>query len=468
MTIATALTAGIGIGILVDGPGLPPASAPTPSPPSYSAPAVSPAPSVLPAAGPSTARTQGIAAALARPLTARALGARVGVAVLGADGTVLLDRGSSVPHTPASTAKLLTAAAALEVLGPQTRLATRVVALPVRSATPNAGPLDVVLVGAGDATLAGGRPTAQPHPSGDSSAYARLDVLADRVATGLRTTAPGRPVRLHIDDTAFTQPVSPDWPAGYITSGVVAPVHALSLDQGRVRSGRDPRVADPALTAGLGLAALLRTRGVDVLSAVTRTTAPEAATELARVESPPVADLVERMLTQSDNDVAEALARLVAAAGTGPTTSRGAGAAVLGAVRALGVPVSGASLLDGSGLARGSRVPPVTLVRTLAAAAAADHPELRALLSGLPVSGATGTLAGRYTRAGPDRLARGEVRAKTGTLTGVSSLAGLAQGRDGGLVVFAFMADGVPATGTLEARAALDAAAAALVACGCD
>ncbi|CAM5257398.1 hypothetical protein SALBM217S_10854 [Streptomyces griseoloalbus] len=69
-----------------------------------------------------------------------------------------------------------------------------------------------------------------------------------------------------------------------------------------------------------------------------------------------------------------------------------------------------------------------------------------------------------------DRLARlqvrpGVVRAKTGTLTGVNTLAGTVVDRDGRLLAFAFLANDT--TGPDAAQAALDKAASALAACGC-
>ncbi|MDP9239867.1 MAG: D-alanyl-D-alanine carboxypeptidase, partial [Actinomycetota bacterium] len=106
------------------------------------------------------------------------------------------------------------------------------------------------------------------------------------------------------------------------------------------------------------------------------------------------------------------------------------------------------------------------LTKLLSAAARDDTPRLRAALTGLPVAGFTGTLDDRY-RVGATRIAAGEVRAKTGSLTGVSTLAGVVRDTDGRLLAFALLADRVPAGGTRGAEAALDALATALSRCGC-
>ena len=96
----------------------------------------------------------------------------------------------------------------------------------------------------------------------------------------------------------------------------------------------------------------------------------------------------------------------------------------------------------------------------------ADHaPELRPVLSGLPVAGFTGSLEFRFADAPP--ASRGRVRAKTGTLTGTSALAGVATDLDGTSVAFMLVADRVPKPQTLAARDALDDAAAALAGCHC-
>jgi serine-type D-Ala-D-Ala carboxypeptidase/endopeptidase (penicillin-binding protein 4) len=198
---------------------------------------------------------------------------------------------------------------------------------------------------------------------------------------------------------------------------------------------------------------------------VIRGRAPAGAATLAEVGSQPIPRLVEQMLLASDNVLAEALARQVAIAEGQPASFAGAAAATRTVLARLGLP-AGDRLLDGSGLSAQDRVTPALLAGLLRAAADAGRPRLHALVPGLPVSGYLGTLDERY-RTGPAAVAAGQVRAKTGTLDGVSSLAGLVRGKDRRLLVFAVVADRVPAGGTLAAEAALDEVAAALTTCGC-
>jgi D-alanyl-D-alanine carboxypeptidase/D-alanyl-D-alanine-endopeptidase (penicillin-binding protein 4) len=96
--------------------------------------------------------------------------------------------------------------------------------------------------------------------------------------------------------------------------------------------------------------------------------------------------------------------------------------------------------------------------------AAVSEAPLRGLLDGVPVAGATGTLAKRY-RAARTTSGAGVVRAKTGTLAGVNSLAGTVVDADGRLLVFAFLSD--RAIAPTRTEAALDRLAAILVGCGC-
>jgi D-alanyl-D-alanine carboxypeptidase/D-alanyl-D-alanine-endopeptidase (penicillin-binding protein 4) len=383
--------------------------------------------------------------ALDRLLADPALGRDPGAAVLdGTTAALLLDGDAADPRTPASLAKLATAAAALTVLDPQSRLRTRVVA----GATPD----EVVLVGAGDTTLAG-----RPVPASEYPRRASLTDLADALAPHL---AAAGTVTLRVDDSLFAGPaVSPDWRESYVPGGVVSPVSALSVDAGRIRPAVDVREADPAVAAGRELGRLLVRRGVRVAPEVTRGAADPGAAELAGVDSPTVAELVELMLATSDNDLAESLLRLVAIGQGRPGTFTDGTGAVLDVLADLGLPTQSTVLLDGSGLARGSTVAPEALARLLVLASDGSRPELGGLVSGLPVAGFSGTLSLRYG-TGRTGAAAGLVRAKTGTLTGVSTLAGVTSS-GGRPVVFVVMADRVTGS-TLDARAVLDRFAATL------
>ncbi len=266
--------------------------------------------------------------------------------------------------------------------------------------------------------------------------------------------------------------MSPGWGSNLVAVGAVAPVMALSADEGRVASGADSRVADPARSAARTFAGQLAARGITVGSAVGRAKAPVDAVEVASARSPAIASLVEHTLTVSDNDMAEALAHLAGGKLGGSASFAGGAAATTKVLASLGVPTAGLRLSDGSGLARGDQVSPATLAGALAAVATQKQPEGQPpagvptwpTATGLPVAGLTGTLATRFTSTDA-KAGRGVVRAKTGTLTGVSGLAGLVRDRDGRLLAFAFLAAGVPAKD--RATAAFDRAAASLARCGC-
>lgn len=432
------------------------------SPALLAAPAVPPVPAtVLPATtgaltGPAPVDTA-LVAQVRAALGTRALGPDVAADVIDvATGTRIVGLAPTRPQKPASTLKLLTAVTVLRALGDDARLSTRV----VQGATPR----DVVLVGGGDATL-----TRAPAPSpvaGQAARPASLSALVAATVKALHASGRGS-VTVHVDDSLFTGPrTAAGWPSGYVSSGVIGPVSALSVDQGQRSASSRSRDADPALAAGDAFVAGLRAAGITVLGAVTRVRAASGAQQLAEVQSPTVAQLVERMLTESDDTLAEALAHLAGGALGGAASFAGGAAATTATLTSLGVPVAGVHLEDGSGLSLQDVVPPATLVRTLAAIAA-DAPPAGATAgvlwpasSGLPVAGATGTLALRFGASGTTQ-GRGVVRAKTGTLTGVDCLAGLVRDPHGRLLAFAYLADRTVGP-QLDSRTALDRAAAAL------
>lgn len=426
---------------------------PPPAPPGSPAPdapeVLAPPPVLGADAGTQPAPTAaGVAHALAALLADRRLGRRVSATVLDArSGAVLLDRGGGRLATPASTAKLATAAAVLAVMRPADRIVTRLVA--------GARPAEVVLVGGGDPTLSAAAP-------GSEVLYDGAGRLAD-LAAAARRAGVRRVTRVVVDGSRYSgPPLAPGWSAADLGSSFAAPITAVAVDGGRASPRAVVRSTEPDLAAGRALAALLGAPA----AAVVRGRAPAGAAVLGEVRSAPLARIVEVMLLVSDNVLAEALARQVALAEGLPATFAGAAEAVRRVLGRLGVPVAGDRLVDGSGLSRRDRMAPAVLAAVLRAAVSGGQPALQGLVPGLPVGGYDGTLGARY-RAGPPTAAAGAVRAKTGSLNGVTALAGVVTDADGRLLVFAFLADRVPAGGTFGAEAALDAAAAALARCGC-
>jgi D-alanyl-D-alanine carboxypeptidase/D-alanyl-D-alanine-endopeptidase (penicillin-binding protein 4) len=235
------------------------------------------------------------------------------------------------------------------------------------------------------------------------------------------------------------------------------------LDGGRVAAGADRRVSDPAAAAGQRFAALLAADGIQVTGHARAAVGTGA--EIASVVSPPVAALVERMLTLSDNDIAEALARHVSLKTGGAGTFAAGAAAVSATVANMGIP--GAQLVDGSGLSTQDRVTPAALAAILRRATERTHPELLSLATGLPVAGFSGTMLRRFRDKGTLAYA-GLVHAKTGTLKNVTSLAGTVVDRDGRLLVFAFISNrSTPVSASQSPTKGLDALIAVVASCGC-
>ena len=411
-------------------------------------PLTSPSPVAAAAAG--AADPAKVRRALAPLLRDPDLGPHLLATVAGLDGTPLFDRGDGAA-IPASTLKLLTSAAALETMGPEQTFATRVV---------TDAPRRIVLVGGGDPLLSSTRPERGDYPR-------RADVVTLARATAAQLRAGGTTrVRLGYDATLFIGPdVSPNWPKTYIPDEVVAPIQSLWVDEGRPADG-DGRVDDPAQAAATAFAKALARSGIEVVGVPTPRSAGAGATEVARVTSPPLSQIVEHTLLVSDNEAAEVLARQVAVATGVPATFADSADAVLDTVSGLGVPTGGATTYDGSGLSRDNLLAPDTLTGLLDVVGSPDHPALRAVLTGLPVAGFDGSLSQRFTETA-DRAGRGSVRAKTGTLTGVSGLAGTVTDRTGTPMLFAVLADDIALLDTLDARAALDSIASALAACRC-
>ena len=442
----------IGVGLVAPGsiPGLQalgigaPSTSPAPTP-------ADPAFKIQPVADTSAQPTaQGITSALASLATNPALGTLTGSVIDPTTGTTLWQRDAGKPLTPASAGKLLTTSAALLTLDPQSRLTTKVVAGP--------DPQTVVLV-------AGGDPTLSSLPDGQESAYPGAAHLDDLVSQVKQHTG-GTVRRVVLDESTYSgDTTAPGWQNADIAGGSFAPIKSIMLDGGRSKpkESEPPRSATPDLDAAREFAKRL---GVDP-SQVSTGTAPVGAQTLGAVASAPVVDLIANLLQISDNVLAEAIARQVAIATGAEPSFSGAAAAVLKVLKDNNFDLTGVTMVDGSGLSTMDRVSAKLLGSILAAAGQADQDsrtaKLRPLLYSLPVAGGSGTLADRYT-SGASLAGRGWVRAKTGTLDSVNTLAGVVLDADNRVLVFALMSNGSNAD---AGRAALDAIAAALRGCGC-
>jgi D-alanyl-D-alanine carboxypeptidase/D-alanyl-D-alanine-endopeptidase (penicillin-binding protein 4) len=416
-----------------------------------SAPAVATAdPSVVPVAVDAPKPTAaGLAAALKLPLADPNLGAFTGRVTDALTGTQLWEQGSTLPMIPASTNKTLTTAAALLTLDRNARQTTTVVA-----ADQSRQPGLVTLVGAGDPTLSSAAP-------GQDTLYhnaARISDLAAQVrASGIRVTA------IQVDTGAFSGPsLAPGWDPADIQGGDVAPIEAIMVDGGRVQplTPESVRSVTPALDAGVVLANALN---VDPRAVTMASTPVRDGQQIAAVQSAPLIARLTEMMAHSDNVMAECIAREVAKASGRPSSFGGAVDAVTKSLAAAGIDISGATLMDSSGLSIDDRLTAKTLDEVVGTAAGADHPTMRPLLDVLPIAGGSGTLSNRYIDVATSDAA-GWLRAKTGSLTRVNALAGVVTDVGGRVLTFALMSNDAGPMG----QVALDALAATLRTCGCN
>lgn len=392
---------------------------------------------------------EGLAAALAPALADPNLGILTGRITDALTGAELWAHEAGRPMVPASTNKVLTAAAALLTLDRDAAVETTVLAADQRIS-----PGLVVLRGDGD-------PTLSAAPPGRDTWYrdaARISDLAQQVRrSGINVTA------VQVDVSAYSGPVlAPGWDPSDIDGGDVAPIEPVMLDGGRTQpvSVESRRSHTPALDAGRALAVAL---DVDPATVTVLPSAYRGGTQIASVHSAPLIERLRVMMSASDNVMAETIGREVAAAAGRPPSFRGAVDAVLDALRTAGIGTGRARLFDNSGLSVDDRLTAHTIDSVLAAAVGDDHPELRPLVDMLPVAGGSGTLSYRYHDTAAGRAATGWLRAKTGSLTGTNALAGIVTGTSGRVLTFTFISNDAGPTG----RTAIDALAAVLRSCGC-
>jgi len=367
-----------------------------------------------------------------------------------ATGRVLFDRDGSTPERTASVMKVVTSAAALAALGPDRRIATTV----VRGAEPGT----VVLVGGGDPTLSRLTSGSSVYPGAP-----RLSDLAQQVRTAWAAdpSTAGTPIsRIVLDASLFSgETWAPSWAATERRAGYSSYMTALQLDADRADPGAvvSARSEDPLARVGSTFRSML-----GASAEVTQGTAPAGAPVLGKVESQPVSSLIQTALINSDNVLAESLARLVSIQVGAGSTQQSLAAGIPKALEAYGLDTSDLTIVDGQGLSPDNRVPP-SLLAQLMIQVDQRQQALGYLHDGLPVAGRTGTLASRFT--GDSSVARGHVVAKTGWIDTGYTLAGIVDAADGSTLTFAFYAIG---NVTGDAKIALDALAAGTYRCGAD
>ncbi len=362
--------------------------------------------------------------------------------VVASEGRDVFEHNPTLPVTGASTQKLLTATGLLLALGPDATFTTEA----VTAAAPQGGVVagDLFLVGGGPADL--GTPEWPAMSPGTRQRVVHdIGGLVDAIAAAGITRIEGSVVG---DGTRFDdQRYNPSLATRLIDQDQVGPISGLMVNDGfaqfaptRTNADTVPAV-DPAADAARVLTERLVARGVAVGGAPRSGAAPDGATAVASLASPPVSQLVADMLTTSDNEAAESALKEIGYQ-TQDAGSWAAGAAGLaGLLEEAGVPVDGVEVADGSGLSIEDRFTCTTLVDVLTLEG--TGPVVRA---GLPVAGETGTLADRFLGT---EIA-GRLRAKTGTLRNVTALAGEIDPLQGGSLTFAYVAN-VPDPGEVSA-----------------
>ncbi|HJT38333.1 MAG TPA: D-alanyl-D-alanine carboxypeptidase, partial [Actinomycetota bacterium] len=262
-----------------------------------------------------------------------------------------------------------------------------------------------------------------PHGS------ATVEQLAARIeATGVRSI--GTLVADdHIFDASKTQK---GWLARYLVNDPdVGYIDGLTIDEGYGDLNQKTIVPNPALAAGKALAAALAALGIRV-GAVRVGRTPAGSAEIARVESPTVGEIVDFTNRYSINYNAEMLLKDLGASFGGRGSTAAGVAVVRGTLRALGVPLQGLVMDDGSGLSVLDRITPRTIASLLVKILQGRGPGWDALRGSIPVAGEPGTLLKRLT--GP--LTKDKVHGKTGQIEHVRAMAGWVTPLDGVPLVY--------------------------------
>jgi D-alanyl-D-alanine carboxypeptidase/D-alanyl-D-alanine-endopeptidase (penicillin-binding protein 4) len=350
------------------------------------------------------------------------------------DGRTVYERRTSEAFVPASTMKLATAMAALDILGADAKFTTRFVA----SDPPTNGVIegDLFIVGGGDPLLAtSGYKTVFDDPD---QFYEDFTTVADSLnAAGIRSIRGD----LVGDDSRYDAVRwVPTWPARYQVGGTVAPLSALLVNDGNTGYTDTPndatsnrKAGDSPLLFAQTLRTVLNSRGITVEGVATTGRAPSDGEEVASFDSVPMSQVLTEMLKNSDNTTAELVLKEIGLQSKGQGTTAAGIEATKESLKNQSFDVTDLVMLDGSGLDTGNRM---SCELSLAlVSAVSQRPEFS---DALPLGGKSGTLRKRML-ATPST---GRVRAKTGTLNSVNALAGFADTPQGSTLSFAFMHNG--------------------------
>ena len=314
-------------------------------------------------------------------------------------GEVLYTKNAHKFHHPASTMKLITAAAALTKLGSAFRFETTLYA-------------DAIVNGrvAGNVYLKG-----KADPVLQEGDLAEM-VIALRDA-GVQSVFGGIVVDETYLDAVREGP-------GWMWDDKPLRLSALSLRVGTVE--------DRALACGTVLKARLQQAGIVVNGEVSHGTVPSGAVVIATHLSPPLMDILRLMNKPSDNVIAELIFKTLGAEVKGEPGTWQKGRQVIGEfLEEMG---SAFRIVDGSGLSRYNLVTAELLVNLLVFVYN-DFELMPDYVASLPIAGVDGTLKNRMKGMRAEKV----LRAKTGTLSGVSALAGYTVTADGEVLAFSVL-----------------------------
>jgi D-alanyl-D-alanine carboxypeptidase/D-alanyl-D-alanine-endopeptidase (penicillin-binding protein 4) len=347
-----------------------------------------------------------------------------------ATGKTLFARNELSPQRSASVMKVLTAAVALDVLGPDYQVETNVYSDP-------RNPGRIYLVGAGDVTLS-------RMPGNVTSYYAKapkLDTLTRQIA--LWTQVSGAQItEVVIDNSLYGGDAEwhPSWNRKGLSDGYMAPVSAIQIDGARLTSSSNSlvwlakRTSKPVVQAGKLFVASLNKRGLATGLVATYGKVPANAQVIATVKSRPMSEWITNMLRVSDNTLAEALGRLSSLKAGYDGRMQSLTPLFKEVLKDRGLDTGKLNIVDASGLSSQNAVP-VSLVNdvlTLVNLGVGDYSVIEA---GMPVSGERGSLRTRFA-TGNLKAAKGLVAAKTGYISTGYSLAGFLTARDGTELIF--------------------------------